>query len=118
MNIGQRQYKQASCRIEIPECVPEDMRQGMREVVSVASENGRNGEATALMFGVCAEADVDGVVLILMPQPFSHSLTPEPAMSAEQLEKFYSKFGFVVVQQEPAVLMARQPVIRSVQVAH
>lgn len=103
MKIGSRLHKQASCRIAISEALPEDMQAGTREVVSLASDNPRKGHATALMHQVCAEADVDRIVLILMPKPFGDGMTEE------QLEKWYGRFGFEMVQTVPAKLMARQP---------
>lgn len=108
MILGARSFKQASCRVAIADGLPEEMREGTREIVAVASENPRKGHATALMYSVCAEADVSGIVLILMPRPFG-----DGEMSAGQLEKWYGRFGFVTVQTDPAVLMARQPVIHA-----
>lgn len=112
MNVGARFHKQASCRIAIAEGLPVDMQEGTREVVSLMSDNPRKGHATFLMHQVCAEADVDGIVLILMPQPFGDGMTEA------QLEKFYEKFGFATIQPAPK-LMARQPkLVRAPRLVH
>lgn len=112
MTPGARAFKQASCRIVIAEGLPEDMRAGTREVVAVASEDQRKGHGSALMYQICAEADVDGIVLVLMPKPEG------PGMTEDALEAWYQRFGFVTVQTEPVRLMARQPVIRAVRIVH
>lgn len=113
MKIGARFHKQASCRIAISTALPEDMRDGTRELVSLESDNPRKGHATALMHQVCAEADVGGIVLLLQPKPFGEG------MNEEQLGKFYERFGFVTVQEVPAKLMARQPrLVRAPRLVH
>jgi hypothetical protein len=101
MDIGERFHKSASCRIAVPEGFPEDMQDGMREVVAIASTNPRKGHATELLHEVCREADIAGIVLVLRPDPFA------AGMDAEQLAKWYGRFGFQQIQTEPAVLMAR-----------
>lgn len=103
MNLGQRTYKQASCRIAMPKALPEEMQHTVREVLGVMSSSKRNGEATALLHQVTTEADFAWITLLIHVEPFDDGLT------ADQLEKFYQKFGFVVIQQEP-LLMARSPV--------
>lgn len=102
MTPGIRTHKQASLRLAIPEGVPEDMRPRMREIVSVSSGNPRKGQATALLYKVCREADKAGFVLLLEAKPF------ESGMETEQLLHWYERFGFLQIQLEPA-LMARQP---------
>lgn len=104
MNYGQRTYKQASLTVAEPTGLPEDMRQEFAEILAVRSQNPRKGHATALMHMVCTEADLAGKLLMLKVQAFD-----DGAMSDDQLRKWYSRFGFVEVQQEPAVLMARAP---------
>jgi hypothetical protein len=102
MTPGIRVHKQASLRLAIPEGVPEHMRFRIREIVSMHSSNPRKGQATALMYKVCQEADKAGFVLLLEAKPF------ESGMDAEQLQSWYERFGFLQIQPEP-VLMARQP---------
>lgn len=100
MNPGLRTHKQSSLRVSVPMSMPEDMRDRMRELIDVHSDNLRKGHATALLHQVCAEADRSGKTLMIHVEPFGNEMT------AEQLQKWYGKFGFVVVQDKPC-LMAR-----------
>jgi hypothetical protein len=102
MTPGIRTHKQATLRLVVPEGLPEEMRFRVREIVSVSSGNPRKGQATALMYKVCREADKAGFVLLLEAKPF------DSGMEAEQLQSWYERFGFLQIQPEPA-LMARQP---------
>lgn len=101
MTPGLRTHKRASLRIADPTGIPEDMRDGMREILSLQSEDRGKGHAKALMHQVCAEADRHNIVLLLQPQPFAEGMTQE------RLEKFYESVGFRRIQERP-VLMARQ----------
>lgn len=103
MTPGVREHKAASLRLVESEAMPEDMRDRIREIVSLKSENPRKGHATTLLWSVCHEADQNKTVLILQPKPFG-----DGAMDDRKLEGFYNKFGFVRIQDAP-VLMARQP---------
>jgi len=103
MNQGLRQHKSASLRIAMPESLPEDMRDGVSEIVGVSSGNQRKGHATALLHKVCKEADRDRQVLMLRVESY------DDGMSNDQLISWYGKIGFAVIQREPAVLMAREP---------
>lgn len=105
MTPGLREHKQASLRVAVAECLPEDMRDQTREIVALSSTNPRNGYATTLLWSVCHEADLAGITLILRPEPFG-----ETGIDAQKLERFYGRFGFVAFQKEPVVLMARTPV--------
>lgn len=109
MTPGLREHKNASLRVCIAECLPFDMRDQTRELISLSSGNPRKGYATTLMWTVCNEADKDWITLIIRPDPFG-----DGAMDQEKLQRFYAKFGFVVFQTEPVVLMARSPVGRRV----
>jgi len=102
MTPGLRNHKAASLRVAIPEGVPEEMREGIREIVSLQSESQGKGHATKLMHEVCTEADVYGKVLFLRPLPFADG------MDADKLMRFYRKFGFEKIQDDPVVLMARK----------
>jgi hypothetical protein len=99
---GLREYKQATLRVAVPIGVPEHMRHGMREIISIHATNPRKGHATHLMHDVCLEADRLGFVLLLQVRPF------DDGMTEEQLMKWYGRFGFEQIQPDP-VLMARQP---------
>ena len=103
MTPGLREFKGATLRVAVPESVPEDMRHGLRELLSVHASNPRKGQATALMHEVCAEADRSGFVLMLRPEPFGDGMTQD------MLEAFYGRFGFTRIQAEPVVLMCRDP---------
>lgn len=102
MNEGLREHKSASLRVAVPEALPEHMRPHMRELVGVSSGNPRKGHATALMYQVCQEADDGLKTLILTVAPFGEGMTEE------QLTKWYERFGFQIIQTEPALMMARQ----------
>lgn len=75
------------------------------EVKSVHTpKDSRNqGQATALMAEVCAEADKDHVLLILTPDRFDTG-----PLDNGQLEAWYAQMGFVAIQGKP-VLMCRDP---------
>lgn len=103
MTPGLRKFKSATLRVAIPESLPLDMQDGIREILDVKSGNPRKGQASSLMRNVCAEADADSAVLMLHVNQFDDGL------SNEQLVKFYGKFDFNVIQTEPATLLARQP---------
>jgi predicted GNAT family acetyltransferase len=86
--------------------LPKRLRDSTREITKVytpASEQGK-GHATELMLDVCEEADKAGLVLVLWPRPYGDDV----ALSGTQLESWYARFGFRVIQPEP-VLMARAP---------
>lgn len=104
MAIGLREHKQASLRVAVAECLPEDMRDQTREIVSLSSTNQHKGYATTLMWTVCHEADQECITLILQPKPFENG-----PLDDQKLQRFYEKFGFVIIQKEPVVLMARSP---------
>lgn len=102
MNTGLREYKRARLRVAVALGLPEEMHADTREVIGVISDNRLSGEATALMWQTCAEADCAWITLILRPSPFA------PGMDAEKLKRWYGKFGFEEIQAEPC-LMARSP---------
>jgi hypothetical protein len=103
MTPGLRVHRQASLRVAVAEGLPEDMREQTREILSVQSTNPRKGHATALMHTVCAEADRHWITLLVNVHAF------DDGMSDEQLMRWYGKFGFSKIQDEPCVLMARAP---------
>lgn len=94
MKIGLRTHKGASCRVAICLGLPEHMREGTREIVSVRSTNPRKGHARALMHAICTEADEAGMVLIVQPGAF------DEGMSTEQLERWYAGMGFVPLPKD------------------
>lgn len=62
------------------------------------------GHATALLREVCDEADKSATLLVLTPSAFGSD-----GMTTEQLEAWYSTFGFKRIQDKPKVLMCREP---------
>ena len=83
------------------EGVPEHMQAGMREIIDLMASNPRKGHATKLMRKICDRADRERITLILTAHAFQEGMTDE------QLEKWYSRFGFTKIQDDP-VIMARQ----------
>ena len=114
MNIGLREHKSASLRVAVPEALPEEMREHVREIVGVKSEERQQGHARALMYEVCTEADGYWITLFLHAKPFADGMTQE------QIERWYAKHGFVKIQDHTddgahAVLMARSPKLPAIQ---
>lgn len=103
MQPGPRHYRSAMLRIAICEALPDHMRDGTREILSLSCANPRKGYATHLMAEVCREADEAGIVLIVQPGQF------EEGMTTEQLEKWYTRFGFMALPKEEGMptVMAR-----------
>lgn len=102
MTPGIRLHKQASLRVAIAEGWPVEIQDQVREIVSIQSTNPRKGHATALLHQVCAEADKWWITLLVQVAPFNDGMT------LEQLEKWYCRFGFLRIQDDP-MLMARSP---------
>lgn len=84
--------------------LPESMR-GVMEVVRVWTdpEHRKQGYATELMQTIIKDADIEGVVLMLNPRTFG------AGGGLENLAPWYERFGFMVIQKKPVVLMARMP---------
>lgn len=91
MTPGLRSHKSASLRLVQPPLGVANL----REVTEFRAWHPRIGHGSALMRKVCKEADRTRCILVLNPQ-------------GAELEPWYSRFGFVVIQREPAVLMARE----------
>lgn len=99
MTPGLRTHKSASCRIAIAEGLPVAMQDATRELLDVEAADQGNGHASALMHQVTAEADRAWVTLILVARPF------QDGMTQQQLERFYGRFGFAVIQADPVIMM-------------
>lgn len=84
--------------------LPESMR-GVMEVLRVWTdpEHRKQGYATELMQTIIKDADIEGVVLMLNPRTFG------AGGGLENLAPWYERFGFMVIQKKPVVLMARMP---------
>lgn len=70
----------------------------VREITEffVPEEHRGNGEGTALLDDVCSQADINGLMLIIIAD------TP-------RLQSFYARHGFMTIQDEPVILMMRMP---------
>lgn len=103
MNPGLRTHHSASLSVAVAKGLPVDMWEKTREIIDVNATARRRGHATALMWTVCAEADLAWLTLIVQPLVF------DDGMAQDKLEKWYKKFGFDEIQKTPVVLMARSP---------
>lgn len=94
----------ASCQLAETDIVAPHLRPHVREVleVFVPAEKRRKGHGRALMQEVVSEADRRGIGLFL-------EVKSTGEMTDEELEAFYSAFGFQRFQSEPAVLLMRAP---------
>jgi ribosomal protein S18 acetylase RimI-like enzyme len=103
MKPGTRMHGPASLRLSYNTTVPAHMRGGLLELshLIVPEQHRRQGYASMLMQKVCAEADRAGKVLMLSVRPYDVI-----GMDAGQLQEWYGRFGFDVIQQNPT-LMAR-----------
>jgi len=96
MKIGRRQHKLATCLLSHSKVLPAHLKSivEVSKVLCPADKRGQ-GRATALIALICAEADANGTVMMLMPD--------------DGIEDFYKPFGFIRIQADP-VLMARKPI--------
>ena len=103
MNPGIRKLKSASLRVARPVGLPHEMQEQIRELIDMHSANQRKGHATALLKAVCKEADTEWLTLMVQVQPF------DDGMDMDKLKRWYERLGFVEVQSQPVILMARSP---------
>lgn len=105
MNLGIRSEGAASLMIE-PGLPPFDKEAQMRTITKLrtAPEARRKGDARWLLCEVMVEADKERTVLVLEPKPDEGG-----PLDVEELELWYRRFGFRVVQREPITLMVRPP---------
>jgi ribosomal protein S18 acetylase RimI-like enzyme len=96
--LGKREHLGASCWIRMMTDLPMQLRDGIRLVHDLKTDKGMRGkgQGSALLKEVNEEADKHLITLILMPD-------------SELLQKWYNKHGYVIIQQNP-VLMMREPV--------
>ena len=106
--LGQHTNGKSALKITYPIGLPGHMRKNIREVTSLYTGNKFRGKgyASKLLQEVCISADKHAIVLLIAPKPFDNGL------DQEQLISFYSRHGFVKIQDNP-VLMARQNVRRN-----
>lgn len=102
--IGPRQLNGAQCNlmhVDTHAHIARKMRQVMGLTVAIHQRG--QGKASALLREVCAEADREGLMLLLEPKPTDATLT------VEQAESWYGRFGFQTIQETPIKLMVRTP---------
>lgn len=95
----------ASAMLSVSSVLPRHMEGRAYEVSSVfvPVDHRREGNGSNLIRTICASADMDGVMLILMVSPLNDG---GGVMDSGQLERWYGRFGFRKIQDDP-VLMAR-----------
>lgn len=98
---GEQHYLGASCVVEWAPPLP-DRARWVRNV-QTAPERRRQGDATALLQRIAAQADALGYALVLEPRPADDSI------DAQSLERWYRGLGFVTLQRDPAFLLVRAP---------
>jgi GNAT superfamily N-acetyltransferase len=86
---------------------------GVLELVRVWTDPDarKHGFATELVKSICDDADIEGVVLMLSPKTFG-------AVGMTELQAWYERFGFQVIQRKPIVLMARMPQVFKVKMTN
>lgn len=109
MRPGQRTEGAASLKVGYSMAVPPNLRGKVRELSSVLVDaaNRGQGAATALMRKVMAEADLNHMALLVMPEPFDS----EP-MDKNALALWYGRLGFKVLQAKPMVMIRWTPGLR------
>lgn len=96
--LGARSLGGSTCCLRIPAFAPRSMRASVRELfrLQTREQDRLQGHADALLVNVCAEADEKSVSLVLSPD-------------TETLIPWYEKHGFELIQEEPVLLMSRNP---------
>lgn len=103
MKTGEHSLGGASCKLDYLPDLPASQRGLLRFLTHLHSANPGRGEASALMRSLCAQADEQGISLMLNPRAEGKGLT------TEQLAEWYARrFGFFTLQVEPH-LMVRLP---------
>jgi GNAT superfamily N-acetyltransferase len=98
---GPQRLAGASCIVEWVAPLP-DRARWVRDVFTDPARR-RQGDATALMRSLCAQADALGIALVLEPRP------DDETVEARALERWYRSLGFVTLQRDPVLLLARAP---------
>jgi N-acetylglutamate synthase-like GNAT family acetyltransferase len=104
LNVREVRAGSASAIVAESAAIPMRIRSKVLEVRSVyVPENSRkSGLGNALMRKLCADADIAGNTLFLMPEGACDADT-------DRLERWYAAHGFERVQDEPVVIMFRKP---------
>jgi len=94
--LGMRTFRSASCILRLSPLLPSSVRNSVRDLRALKSDDPGSGHGTKLMQAIAKEADSCNMTLILIAD-------------TEKLEKWYEKFGFKTAQREPAITMIRVP---------
>ena len=103
---GEFYHAGATCSVEWTAPLPDNAR-FIRNVFT-APERRNQGDATALMRSIAAQADALGIALVLHPEahdPLDHG----NALDQRQLERWYRGLGFQTLQRDPVLLLVRAP---------
>lgn len=94
---------ETSCNVRNCAAVPKNMQPMVREIHDIRTpelEKGK-GKAKALLSGLCLEADKSGISLLLLVNEDNRP----------KLVSLYSKYGFIVTQDDKsACVMIRNPI--------
>lgn len=104
MHLGRRNHSYASLEV-MPGVIDDEDKLRLIGYLKTAKAYRKQGHASRLMRDVCIEANQSQTVLLVQPKGSDH----DAPLSDEQLELFYMRYGFKVIQREPIVLMAREP---------
>ena len=98
-----RMNEGSSLRVQVPTGYGDDIGLICREITDLVTlpEFRNQGFAEKLMQTVCDEADLAGFSLLLNAKP-GDELT-----ESERLQRFYAKFGFVVFQRKPCLMVRK-----------
>ncbi len=69
----------------------------LREITDFVAKPAGTGDGTKLLESVCEQADINNIILMLKAD-------------TKRLQAYYTKFGFITIQANSDILMARQPI--------
>ena len=98
MKTGTVNLGNASIHIGYSQIVPPNQRGHARELTefSVPEEHRGKGEGSLLLSEICLEADQKAILLLIQADN-------------KRLQDFYARHGFVTIQEDNVILMARKP---------
>jgi len=102
MKPGIRQQGHATLKVGVAKALPLKMRSQVYEISAVRTEpEYRNrGEAGALLFATCGDADLAGKFLMVHVEPDTDS-----PLDRNTLAQFYGRFGFAPIQADPLLMV-------------
>lgn len=107
IKYGVREHMGASLEVGVATALPVHMRDGIVMISKIYTrpQFRRQGYASALLASVTVEADMAGKILLLKVGDGEIG-----GADRQGLIDFYGRHGFIPVQAEPALLMARTPI--------